>query len=307
MTVKDPDVRTITLLGFGEAGTTLARGLVEDLRWPASQQDRVIRTVDIALGRWARGEAMVRRAEAWGIAASDSYDESLGDTDMAFSVVTGEDAVAAAESLKPYLKPGALYCDFNSITANQTRAVGAVFDGSGVDFVDVAVMGGFLALGHRVPLVLSGPRAEEVAAWMADIGLTARVLNDRVGDASAVKILRSVLIKGIEALGIECLTAAHREGLTSEVLATLADVDRMGMANFVQMLVSTHLVHAKRRLEEMDKAAANLDDLGIAPLMTEATRRTLRRTVDQGAVRADGVVPEIDEALRVLSAVAERS
>ncbi len=301
-----PDVRTLTLLGFGEAGTTIARGLVEDLHWLGSQQGRVIRAVDIALGQGPRGEAMARRADGWGIATTGTYQEGLSDTDIAFSVVTGEDAVAAAESLKPYLRPGAIYCDFNSITAKQTRAVAAVFEGSGVDFIDVAVMGGFLALGHKVPLVLSGPRAEEVAAWMGETGLTASVLNDRVGDASAVKILRSVLIKGIEALGIECLTAAHREGLTKEVLATLADVDRMGMANFVQMLVSTHMVHAKRRMEEMDKASANLEDLRIAPVMTEATRRTLKRTVEAGAIRADGVVPDIEDALEALGTVAER-
>jgi len=298
--------RTITLLGLGEAGTALARGFCAESRWLQGDKGRRVLGVDIALGEGPRGRAMAERAQALGIDASQDYGPRLDSTDLAVSVVTGEDAPAAAESMRPHLRPRALYLDCNSITGNQTRAVADVFAGTGVDFVDVAVMGSFATFGYRVPMLLSGPRAAEAAAWMEATGMSARVLNDRVGDASSVKILRSVLVKGIEALSVECLTAAHRQGLVDEVLETLADADRMGLAQFIRMLTTTHLVHARRRMEEVEKAEFNLHETGIAPVMTEATRRTLARTVAAGAIRDDGVVPDIETALDTLATVAAK-
>ena len=155
-----------------------------------------------------------------------------------------------------------------------------MFDGSGIDFVDVAVMGSFMASGHRAPLLASGARAQDMCDWANGVGTPARVLNEKVGDASAVKILRSIMMKGIEALSVECLVAAHRQGLVEHVLDNVSDVDDIGFANWMKTLTVTHLVHAKRRMEEVEKAIENLHETGMEALMSEATRRSHLRTME---------------------------
>ncbi len=299
MTERVVDPSVVTLLGFGEAGGTIARGLGDTWRGAGGDARRVL-AVDIALGDGPRGEAMAALARELDVDISRDYTAALGGTGLVISVVTGEDAFDAARAAKPWLAPKTFYLDFNSITGRQTRDVAAVFEGTGVRFIDVAVMGGFDALGMRAPMLLAGPDADRVAEWMNRSGFSVRVLGSRVGDASAVKILRSVLTKGIEALAVECLVAAHRQGLVAEVLDNLRDIDAQGFAGFLETLTVTHLVHAKRRLEEVEKAALNLRETGIEPLMTEATRRSHKRTSDARVAPADGVKPSLEEALKIL-------
>ncbi len=290
----------IALLGFGEAGSTIAQGL--KCAWcKNSAQSRRILAVDIALGKDPRGKSMEALARELDVDISSHYTAALGSAAVVISVVTGEQAIDAAQAAKPWLTPGSYYLDFNSITGPQTCDVAKVFDQSEIHFIDVAVMGGFEALGIEVPLLLAGLDAAIINDWMNRSGFTARVLATRVGDASAVKILRSVMVKGIEALAVECLVAAHRQNLVSEVLDNLGDIDRQGFAAFIQTLTTTHLVHAKRRMEEVEKAAVNLRNTGIKPLMTEATRRSHLRTCDARVAPSDGTKPTLYEALEILS------
>src|SRR3546814_10182710 len=97
-------------------------------------------------------------------------------------------------------------------------------------------MGTFNALGYKVPLLLAGPAAPRALAWMAPLGFEAQVLSDRIGNASAVKILRSILLKGLEALSVECLVAARQQGVLEQVLGCLGDVDRVAFAGMVKEL-----------------------------------------------------------------------
>ena len=290
----------VALLGFGEAGSTLARGL-KGTWCNHNNNSRRVLAVDIALGKGPRGKSMEALARELDVDISGHYTAVLGKAAVVISVVTGDQAIHAAQAAKPWLSPGSYYLDFNSITGPQTCDVAAVFDQSEIHFIDVAVMGGFEALGIEVPLLLAGLEATIINDWMNRTGFTARVLATRVGDASAVKILRSVMVKGIEALSVECLVAAHRQNLVREVLDNLGDIDRQGFAGFIETLTTTHLVHAKRRMEEVEKAAMNLRDTGIEPLMTEATRRSHLRTCEARVAPSDGTKPTLDEALNILS------
>src|SRR3546814_20525668 len=124
----------------------------------------------------------------------------------------------AAMAAKPHLRPGSIYCDFNTLTRKNAEDIGATLADAGIDYVDVAVMGGFNALGYKVPLLLAGPAAPRVLGWMEPLGFEATVLSARIGDASAVKILRSILLKGLEAPSVDCLVAARPHGLREKVL-----------------------------------------------------------------------------------------
>jgi 3-hydroxyisobutyrate dehydrogenase-like beta-hydroxyacid dehydrogenase len=114
-------------------------------------------------------------------------------------------------------------------------------------------------------------------------------------------MVRSVLLKGIEALGVEAYVTAERQGILKEVMECLSDADAMPFRDFIAMLVRTHTVHAHRRWEEMGLVAQTLRDTGVDPLMTEAIEKSHRRTVDAGIAPADGKVPSLAEALEILS------
>ena len=150
-------------------------------------------------------------------------------------------------------------------------------------------------------MLVAGEDVEPVVAWMNANGFEAKVLGPRPGSASSVKMVRSVMIKGIEALGVEAYVTAERQGILKEVMECLGDVDAMPFRGFIAMLVQTHIVHAHRRWEEMGLVGQTLRETGVDPLMTEATERSLRRTVDAGIAPADGKVPSLDEALKLLS------
>jgi 3-hydroxyisobutyrate dehydrogenase-like beta-hydroxyacid dehydrogenase len=168
-------------------------------------------------------------------------------------------------------------------------------------YIDIAVMGGFFKQGIKAPMLVAGEDAAEAVAWMNDNGFVATLLGPKPGSASSVKMLRSTLVKGIEALGVEALVAAQRQGILDEVLGCLGDADSMGLSGFITMLVQTHVVHAHRRWEEMGLVAQTLRETGVDPLMTEVIEKSHRRTVDARIAPADGQVPSLEEALKILS------
>ena len=296
-TVKEPTV--VAVLGLGEAGSALAAGLMRE--WRGADESRRVIAVDTALGDNLRGAAIQDRARDLGIAIEGRYTPALANADVVFSVVTGVEAKYAALAARQFLRPGTLYFDINTLTGPQTMDIARDMSGAGIDYVDFAAMGGFAACGHKVPFVLAGPAAERAANWMRPYGFVTRILSARAGDASAVKIIRSVMVKGIEALGVECLVAARRAGLLDEVLDCFCDIDARGFAGMVKSLTTTHPVHAKRRMEEMDKAIENLRELGVEPLMSQRTREVLARTVDAGIAPADGGLVSFNETIELLS------
>jgi hypothetical protein len=131
--------------------------------------------------------------------------------------------------------------------------------------------------------------------------LDTKVLGTKPGNASSVKMLRSVIVKGIEALAVESFVTAERQGILKEVMGCLGDIDAGTFAGSLAMLTQTHIVHAHRRWEEMGLVAQTLRETGVDPLMTEAIEKSHRRTVDAHIAPADGKVPSLEDALKLLS------
>ncbi|WP_421994806.1 DUF1932 domain-containing protein [Reyranella sp.] len=298
--------RVIALLGFGEAGSAIARGLAAEGGWrgtprPGDNAPRRIIAIDTALDRDARGTALGKEARRLDIAIEGRYTAALGDADLVICAVQGEHALEAARSAAPFLKRGAHYLDLCTVTGAMSDADRAPIEEAGGRYIDIAVMGGFFKQGIKAPMLVAGEDVEPVVAWMNASGFEATVLGPRPGSASSVKMIRSVLIKGVEALGVEAYVTAERQGILKEVMGCMGDVDAIGFANFVAMLVQTHIVHAHRRWEEMGLVGQTLRETGVEPLMTEVIERSHRRTVDAAIAPSDGAVPPLDEALKVLS------
>lgn len=303
--------RVIALLGFGEAGSAIARGLCAEGGWrgshdegapkPGDNAPRRVIAIDTALDKDARGTALGKTARALDVAIEDHYGAALSEADLVISAVQGEFARDAAAAAAPLLKKGAHFLDLCTVTGKMSDEDRAEIESGGGRYIDVAVMGGFFKQGIKAPMLVAGQEAEAAVAWMNASGFVATLLGPKPGSASSVKMLRSVLVKGIEALGVEALVTARRQGILDEVLGCLGDADDMTLGGFIAMLVQTHIVHAHRRWEEMGLVARTLRETGVDPLMTEAIERSHRRSVDAHIAPADGQVPSLDEALKILS------
>lgn len=298
--------RVIALLGFGEAGSAIARGLCAEGGWrgqarPGDNAPRRIIAIDTALDRDARGTALGKEARRLDIAIDGQYTEALGEADLVICAVQGEHALEAAQSAAPLLKKGAHYLDLCTVTGRMSDEDRAPIEAASGRYIDVAVMGGFFKQGLKAPMLVAGEDVESVVDWMNANGFDAKVLGPRPGSASSVKMVRSVLIKGVEALGVEAFVTAQRQGILAEVMDCLADADQMPFRDFIAMLVQTHVVHAHRRWEEMGLVRRTLHETGVEPLMTEAIERSHRRTVDAAIAPADGKVPDLDRTLEILS------
>ncbi|MFZ5780867.1 MAG: DUF1932 domain-containing protein [Pseudomonadota bacterium] len=298
--------RVIALLGFGEAGSAIARGLCAEGGWrgrprPGDNAPRRIIAIDTALDRDARGTALGKEARRLDIAIDGQYREALGAADLVICAVQGEHALEAAQSAAPLLKKGAHYLDLCTVTGRMSDEDRAPIEAAGGRYIDVAVMGGFFKQGIKAPMLVSGEDVASVVDWMNANGFDAKALGPKPGSASSVKMVRSVLIKGVEALGVEAFVTAQRQGILAEVMDCLADADQMPFRDFIAMLVQTHVVHAHRRWEEMGLVRRTLVETGVEPLMTEAIERSHRRTVDAAIAPADGKVPDLDRTLEILS------
>lgn len=301
------DPKVIALLGFGEAGSAIARGLAADGGWrgpshPGDNAPRRLIAIDPALDKDARGTALGKEAHRLDVAIADRYTEALSEADLVICAVQGEHALEAATSAAPLLKKGALFLDLCTVTGKMSDEDRAPIEAAGGRYTDVAVMGGFFKSGIKAPMLVAGEDVEPVVAWMNANGFDTKALGTKPGSASAVKMLRSVIMKGIEALAVESFVAAERQGILKEVMGCLGDVDVTGFSGTLAMLAQTHVVHAHRRWEEMGLVAQTLRETGVEPLMTEAIEMSHRRTVDAAIAPADGKVPPLDEALRILSA-----
>jgi 3-hydroxyisobutyrate dehydrogenase-like beta-hydroxyacid dehydrogenase len=172
--------------------------------------------------------------------------------------------------------------DLNSCSPSTKRSSAEVIEAASARYVDVAVMAPVHPKLNHVPCLMAGPHATEIAAVLADLPMTVRVISGEVGAASSIKMIRSVMIKGLEALTSECVLAAVAAGVEDEVLASLnagADFDWGARAayNFDRMIV-----HGARRAAEMEEVAKTLDDLGLPNDITRSTVLWQRRIADLG-------------------------
>ncbi|MDT8758408.1 DUF1932 domain-containing protein [Sphingomonas psychrotolerans] len=256
--------RKIAWIGFGEAARAFASDAPRDFAFRAYD----LKT-DPAMHA-ALADAKVARAEQPG--------DALAGAEAVLSLVTADQALAAARNYAPHLTPGALWLDMNSVAPETKRDAAAAIERSGGRYVDVAVMAPVHPARRAVPLLVSGPHADAATDLLAALAFAnVRTVEGGIGAASSVKMIRSVIVKGIEALTAECLLAAEAAGVRDEVLASLdASEQARPWAARADYTLDRMLVHGTRRAAEMEEVAKTLETLGIAPEMTVGTIRRQR-------------------------------
>jgi 3-hydroxyisobutyrate dehydrogenase-like beta-hydroxyacid dehydrogenase len=255
----------VALIGYGEVGGIIGRAL-------RAQTLASIRTYDRLFDDPERSDAIERRALDDGVAATVSPLMAVSDADLVFSAVTAAEAVAAARAVAPGLREGAFYVDMNSASPQAKREGADLINAAGGRYVELAVMASVPPYGIRVPTLSGGPHAAAVAPLLAALGFNVTQASERYGVASAIKMCRSVVVKGMEAIVIESYLTARHYGVEEQVLASLAetfpglDWEKTGDYFFQRVAA-----HGKRRAEEMCEAAVTVSEGGLAPSMAAAT------------------------------------
>ncbi|SEK02647.1 3-hydroxyisobutyrate dehydrogenase [Sphingobium sp. AP50] len=254
----------IGLIGFGEAGSTFA--MAGD--WTASAHVFDAKTDDAA----ARDAMLARYGEA-GVSAADTLVDALDGISLILSLVTADQALAVAQAAAGLIVPGTLYCDLNSVAPQTKQAAAQAIGAAGGHYVDVAVMAPVDPARLNVPLLLSGEKAGEVEARLQALGFAkTRVVGEAVGRASSIKMIRSVMVKGIEALTAECVLAASEADVLDEVMASLDASERpRPWDERADYNLDRMLVHGLRRAAEMEEVVKTLEGLGSGAAMTRGT------------------------------------
>lgn len=260
----------VGFVGFGEAARCFAGHL-------AGQGVRVHAFCEGATNRPPYPPGFRAQAEALGATLHDTLGELLDVASVVFSAVVVASAPDVGQAIADSLRPGTLVVDINAATPRVKQDIAAAITVRGGSYVDANLMGAAGLYGPTVPLYCSGDGAARFAELFAPLGLTVEVAGETPGSAAAVKMLRSVVTKGIEALVVEAMTAAALAGVRREALAGICGpMDATRFSDFLDMCLRTDVLHAGRRAVEMDGAADCLRELGLAPVMTEATAARLR-------------------------------
>ena len=264
----------IGLIGYGEVGRTFSAGLKPGAVWSGAW--------DLKFDDPAQSGEPLAHAAAHGIEACDGVASLCAQSTLLISAVTASNTLAVAEAAAPHLRPGSFFLDLNSASPGTKQAAAARVDAAGAHYVEAGVMTSVPPYGIRVPMLLGGPHAARLLPSLLALGMDATVASDRLGVASATKMCRSVMIKGLEALVIESYTTARRYGVEDAMIATLQetfpsiDWHRQGAYFFSRVAQ-----HGQRRAEEMREAAHTVREAGLEPLMAAAIAASQERMAGQ--------------------------
>ena len=294
----------VGLVGYGEVGRILA----EDLRARGVAR---VGAYDIKLGT-TQDAPLREHAARYGVVLASSHAALAAETDFVVSAVTASQTVAVAEALAPAIRKGTWYLDFNSASPGAKAKSAALIDGAGGRFVEGAVMTSVPPYRMRVPLLLGGPHAAALLPLLDALGFAAKVASEKLGIASATKMCRSVMIKGLEAMVVESFTAARAYGVEDSVLASLAetfpgvDWEKQG-TYFFQRVIQ----HGRRRAEEMREAAETVREIGLEPWSAAGTaeRQAFVADLADAGAMGDRLAARTDwreDADRVLAALTRK-
>ncbi len=283
----------ICLIGFGEVGQTLA----DDL---AAGGAATVRAFDTAFDDPSSRPSMAARARGGGaFVAASSHADAVTGARLVVCAVTADADLDAARSVAAAIPKGTFYLDMNSASPDTKAEAAALVDGAGGRYVEAAVMSPIGPKRIASPILLGGPHADAFVELGRRVGMSgARVFADRVGPASATKMCRSVIIKGMEALLSESLLAARHYGVEEHVLGSLGDLLPIGdWPRLARYMISRTLEHGERRAEEMREVAQTVAQAGFEPLMSSACALRQDWAPQHAAALGHATLPDMLDAI----------
>ncbi|WP_145006444.1 DUF1932 domain-containing protein [Pseudomonas oryzihabitans] len=259
----------LVFIGFGEAAYHLALGL-------GSADGLQLGAYDAYHDDAQAGPLIRQRASEARVPLYDSLAQACDGARFVLCLTSASSALALAERILPLLTAGQDYLDLNSAAPAVKQGIERLPRAAGVGFCDCAVMGTVPGNNHRVPMLLAGSAARAFATALTPYGMRLTVLDAEPGAASAIKMLKSVVMKGLPQLFLESFQAAERFGVLDTLVASLGDsLDGKTVTQLADTFTARTLIHAKRRAAELDDVVATLQGVGVDASMSIATRDQL--------------------------------
>lgn len=259
----------IAFLGFGEAAQAFLSG------WRSTGLGLHACAYDIKTDNADKAIAAAKREdyERAGIQGASTAAGALKDAGTVFSLVTADEAENAARTAAATLERDTLFFDCNSCAPGTKKRSAILIESVGGRYVDVAVMAPVHPKRHRTPLLVSGTHAAEAASYLnGTLGMAAEIAEGPVGAASSIKMVRSVLMKGLEAVILECVLAGRRAGVEERVLDSLEETyPGFGWRKRAAYMMERAATHGIRRAAEMREVALTVRELGFSGSMSDAT------------------------------------
>lgn len=257
--------RKVSFIGLGEAAGAIAEG------WSAGGATDIL-AFDVKVLNEVDRPTFLKRSAALFVQMCEANEQAVRGRDYIFSLVTADSAFEAAEVTTRSIKKGAFYFDCNSCAPGTKRRSAEVIEAAGGRYVDVAVMAPIYPAMHRSPVSVCGPHADAAIEAMLDLDMVPTKVDGEVGAASSIKMVRSIMMKGLEALMVECILAGREAGVDDAVLDSLEKTyPGFGWKERAAYMLERVMVHGQRRAAEMREVAITVDELGLQGRMSKAT------------------------------------
>ena len=257
------DSLRIGLIGYGEVGRIFSAGLKPGAAWTGAW--------DLKFADPVQGCEPLAHAALADVVACENAAALCAQATLVISAVTASNTLAVAQAAAPHIRPGSVFLDLNSASPGTKQQAGVLIDAVGAHYVEAGVMTSVPPHGIRVPMLLGGPHAARLQPVLAGLGMNATVASEQLGIASATKMCRSVMIKGLEALVLESYTTARHYGVEDAMIATLQEtfpgIDWTKQGAYFFSRVAQH---GQRRAEEMREVTNTVREAGFAPFMAAA-------------------------------------
>ena len=256
-------INRLGMVGYGEVGKIITSGLKSQMQsvhaWDLKFVDATTKSVELA------------HTAAAGVMACDSMPALCQASNFIVSAVTASQTLAVAQTAAQHIQAGSVFLDLNSASPGTKQQAAKLIEAAGAHYVEAGVMTSIPPYGIRVPMLLGGPLAAEIAPRLFAFGMDAKAVSADIGIASAIKMCRSVMIKGLEALVIESYATARKYGVEDHVIPTLAETfPSIDWQQTGAYFFSRVVQHGKRRAEEMSESANTVKEAGFDPFMAAA-------------------------------------
>ncbi|MBD8493402.1 NAD(P)-dependent oxidoreductase [Pseudomonas syringae] len=261
----------LVFIGFGEAAFHLAQGL-------HTQGDLEMGTFDVNARDPQRGPLIRQRAQQTHVTVFDSLEAACHNARFVVCLTSASSALGLAQRILPLLQAGQTYADMNSAAPTVKQAIDALPRAAGVGVCDIALMGTVPGNNHRVPMLLAGDGAQAFNQAFSPYGMRLSVLDAPAGAASAIKMLKSVVMKGLPQLLIEAFQAAEKFHVLDTLVESLGDsLNGKTVEQLANTFTARTLIHARRRSAEMTDVVATLESAGVDASMSRACHGQLEK------------------------------
>lgn len=272
-------------LGFGEVGYYMSKGLKN------ADFGRIVAFDKAFADGSPFAKTIGSRADEAGVELKQSLQEMLALADVVISALPAKYSLGSAKDVLACSIRAGLFVDVSTAKPDVKREMEGLFKEKGIKFADGAMLGPLPTYGHRVPILSSGNGAADWANMMVPFGMKIELTEGEAGAASSIKLVRSVFMKGLEALLVETFLFAKKSGAEDIVMESLAETLKVPFENTAQRMIAADLVHAERRAFEVKESIELMRDLAIEPIMAEAVVKRLEKSAALGTREELGGAP----------------